>query len=103
MSGVSSQWSADFTEHTHITEIKSPSHRTNNQNYESQICHHLDRREKCRRFDLTTSLRDASTNIPGGEDADNNDDTTTHTEIEPVSHLGAQKIVDYFQVASELK
>jgi hypothetical protein len=36
--GVAIQWSADLTEHAHITEIKNPARTTNNQNYESQIC-----------------------------------------------------------------
>jgi hypothetical protein len=35
---VAIQWSADLTEHAHITEIKEPACSTNNQNYESQIC-----------------------------------------------------------------
>ena len=57
--GVPIQWSADATERCHITEIKDPSHSTNNQNYESQICHYLDRNEKCRRFDLATAIQQA--------------------------------------------
>ena len=57
--GVPIQWSADATERCHITEIKDPSHSTNNQNYESQICRYLDRNEKCRRFDLATAIQQA--------------------------------------------
>lgn len=57
--GVPMQWSADATERCNITEIKDPSHSTNNQNYESQICRYLDRNEKCRRFDLATAIRQA--------------------------------------------
>ena len=52
------QWSADVTEPAHITEIKVPSHAMNNQDYESQIMRHLDRAEKCQRFDLATALQD---------------------------------------------
>ena len=64
--GVSIQWSADVTERSHISEIKIPSRATNNQKYEAQIVRHLDRAEKCRRFDLATSLRD-----PGEQQAVN--------------------------------
>ena len=56
--GAPMQWSADVTERAHISEIKVPSRATNNQNYESQIVRHLDRAEKCRRFDLATALQD---------------------------------------------
>lgn len=57
--GVPIQWSADVTERAHISEIKHPSQSTNNQKYEAQIVRHLDREEKCRQFDLATSLRDS--------------------------------------------
>ncbi|KAG2080578.1 uncharacterized protein F5147DRAFT_749292 [Suillus discolor] len=56
--GVTMQWSADATDHAHITEIKDPARSSNNNNYDSQICRHLDRADKCRRFDLATSLLD---------------------------------------------
>ena len=52
------QWSTDVTEPAHITEIKVPSCAMNNQDYESQIMRHLDRAEKCQRFDLATALQD---------------------------------------------
>jgi hypothetical protein len=47
-SGVTSQWTADITEHAHITEIKDPARSSNNVNYDPQICRHLDRADKCR-------------------------------------------------------
>ncbi|KAJ6631893.1 hypothetical protein B0H10DRAFT_1937642 [Mycena sp. CBHHK59/15] len=56
--GVPSQWSADVTEHAHITEIKDPASNSNNQNYEQQICCHLDCRDKIARFDLATAIDD---------------------------------------------
>jgi hypothetical protein len=56
--GAPLQWSADVTEQAHITEIKIPSRATNNQQYEAQIIRHLDRAEKCQRFNLATSLQD---------------------------------------------
>ncbi|KAG2056815.1 hypothetical protein BDR06DRAFT_1005724 [Suillus hirtellus] len=57
-SGVIGQWSADITEHAHITEIKDPARSSNNNNYNTQICRHLNCAEKCRRFELATSLLD---------------------------------------------
>jgi len=42
-----------------ITEIKKPSDHSSNQAYEAQICHDLDRRERCRQFDIATVIREA--------------------------------------------
>ncbi|KAF9231293.1 hypothetical protein BU15DRAFT_68454 [Melanogaster broomeanus] len=50
------QWSADTTEHAHITLIKDPGEATNNHNYDPQICRFLDRAEKCRLFDDAVRL-----------------------------------------------
>jgi hypothetical protein len=66
--GVPMQWSADVTERCNITEIKDPSHSTNNQNYESQICRYLDRNEKCRQFDLATAIHQAQLSINPQDD-----------------------------------
>ncbi|KAG2157308.1 hypothetical protein DEU56DRAFT_750446 [Suillus clintonianus] len=52
------QWTTDSTEHAHITEIKGPACPSNNNNYNSQICHHLDHADKCHHFELATSLLD---------------------------------------------
>ncbi|KAG2087116.1 uncharacterized protein F5147DRAFT_748558 [Suillus discolor] len=68
---VSLQWTADTTEHAHITEIKSPAHLSNNNNYDPQICRHLDRADKCRHFDLAMSLLD---NVPDSGQQDPDDD-----------------------------
>jgi hypothetical protein len=57
--GANTQWSADMTEHAHITEIKIPADATNNQNYEDQICCHLDCLDKIRRFNLATTIHEA--------------------------------------------
>ncbi|KAI6021901.1 hypothetical protein BKA83DRAFT_4126600 [Pisolithus microcarpus] len=54
------QWSADTMEHAHIEVVKDPASRTNNKDYSSQICHHLDRVEKCRMFDTAVCLRGAT-------------------------------------------
>jgi hypothetical protein len=37
------QWSANLTEHTHITEVKDPARSSNNNQYDPQICRYLDR------------------------------------------------------------
>ena len=54
--GLLLQWSADTTEHAHIKVVKDPASRTNNQNYDSQICCYLDRVEKCWQFDTAVAL-----------------------------------------------
>jgi len=36
------QWTADVTEHAHVTEIKQPARSGNNQDYYAQIAQHLD-------------------------------------------------------------
>jgi hypothetical protein len=59
--GVAIQWTADTTEQCHITKIKVPSRSSNNQGYESQICRYLDREDKCRQFDLATTICNAQT------------------------------------------
>ncbi|KAF8868048.1 hypothetical protein BD779DRAFT_1684809 [Infundibulicybe gibba] len=56
LNGAPIHWSADTTEHAHITEIKDPARASNNQQYEEQICRHLDRTEKCRLFSMATSM-----------------------------------------------
>ncbi|KAI6017756.1 hypothetical protein BKA83DRAFT_4058994, partial [Pisolithus microcarpus] len=54
--GVPVQWSADMTEHAHIEVIKEPASMTNHQNYDTQICHYLDRVERCQLFKTATRL-----------------------------------------------
>jgi hypothetical protein len=78
--GVVIQWSADTTEHAHITEIKTPGRSGNNQSYNPQICRWLDRSEKHRNFALALSihelqLRTSNTTTPDQHDEDP-DDTT---------------------------
>jgi hypothetical protein len=60
-SGVAIQWSADRTEHAHITEIKTPGRSGNNRSYNPQICRYLDRSEKHRNFSLALSIQDLRT------------------------------------------
>ncbi|KAG6908908.1 hypothetical protein DXG01_002789 [Tephrocybe rancida] len=115
--GVAIQWSADHTEHAHITEIKNPSRMTNNQNYETQILRHLDRLDKVRCFDLMTAIQTAdicfsnpsSHTEDAFDDYDPDDETLTTTssllamlhETGGLSHSGRPG-VHYFQMAAAL-
>ena len=56
-SGAIIQWSADRTEHAHITKIKVPGRSGNNQDHNPQICRWLDRSEKHQNFSLALQLR----------------------------------------------
>ncbi|KAG2124666.1 hypothetical protein DEU56DRAFT_873241 [Suillus clintonianus] len=114
--GVPLQWTADTTEHAHITEIKDPARSSNNNNYDPQICRHLDRADKCRRFDLAMSLLD---NMPdskqqGSDDDDDADDDADfkadHDHDIPADLLATIKypgyshpITNYFEIAKVLQ
>ena len=116
--GIALQWSADGTERAHIEVIKNPSDFSNNRNYESQICRHLDRVEKCQRFDLFTAVCDAGVDFRANSE-DNSDcasvasdesiiETTAKLvdQIDPVSTLSGMSSpshVDYFAKAADLK
>ncbi|KAJ6577731.1 hypothetical protein B0H19DRAFT_1337416 [Mycena capillaripes] len=111
-SGVPLQWSADVTEHSHITEVKDPATNSNNQGYESQICRYLDRRDKCRNFDLATAMDSAGVDLGVGPIVDDDKDADALLDdallllnrssqllekIEPVAQLStARKKVNYF-------
>ncbi|KAH9015454.1 hypothetical protein EDB85DRAFT_1868605 [Lactarius pseudohatsudake] len=131
--GAAIQWTADTTERCHITEIKVPSRSSNKQGYESQICRYLDREEKCRQFDLATSIREAkvdfhspdnvdceypddgdgnvdglSENPEGPEELIHGINTTgdllTHIRpVAPVSGTTIRRHANYFELASCLK
>lgn len=98
-SGAVYQWSADITEHAHITEIKHPAKFGNNQKYEAQICRSLDRTDKICRFELAISLRDSS--IMDDDDENWIDDTDTNPTPASV-FIPRRKLVDYFQKADRL-
>lgn len=101
-SGAVMQWSADVTEHAHVDEIKVPARAGNNQNYYSQIARHLDRLEKCFRFDLATHIADRT-----ADDADEDDDSEDH---EPDAEKRAlaeyanpmRRNVNYFSLSTAL-
>ena len=73
-SGSLPQWSADVTERLHIVYIKEPRENTNGRDYPPQICRNLDRKEKCRLFDLATMLEGAISLEQGLVDQANNPD-----------------------------
>ncbi|KAG2153067.1 uncharacterized protein EDB93DRAFT_1239862 [Suillus bovinus] len=107
-SGVIRQWSADVTEHAHVTEIKDPARATNNHNYDPQICRHLDQAEKCRRFELATSLLDAKQTTEQLEntdiDADDaNANADTPIELSAVQQLPCRPVISYFAIARALQ
>ena len=64
-SGAVIQWSADRTEHAHITEIKVPGCSGNNQDHNPQICRWLDWSEKHQKFSLTLQLLVSDTDPTG--------------------------------------
>ncbi|KAG1786631.1 uncharacterized protein HD556DRAFT_1449582 [Suillus plorans] len=47
----------DTTGHAHISETKDPAWHTNNNDYDPQICHHLDQQEKLQHFAIATALK----------------------------------------------
>ncbi|KAF7333223.1 hypothetical protein MSAN_02429600 [Mycena sanguinolenta] len=123
-SGVPLQWSADITERAHIDLVKDPASNSNNQEHEEQITRHLDRRDKCRDFDLATAMAEAGVDfgaldfIARTAKTDNNalqeqDDDTPPlldstsqllAQIDPVSRLGgtSREITDFFLLSSLL-
>ena len=112
--GAAIQWSADITEHAHIANIKDPVRASNNQEYEAQICRYLDRKEKCRRFDLATAVREAGVNFrefnhqlhDGSSDSSDILGETSRLlrVINPVMHsIGSSRTnMDYFSLAQDL-
>ncbi|KAJ7314687.1 hypothetical protein DFH08DRAFT_716459, partial [Mycena albidolilacea] len=121
-SGVPLQWSADVTEHAHITLIKDPASNTNNQNYEPQIVRHLDRKDKLRQFNLATAMSSAGVDFrqdysdalarlqDDDDDGDGEPSRLVNSTsqlldlIDPVVRLAGtgRKKVDYFRTSSLL-
>ncbi|KAG0700786.1 hypothetical protein DFH29DRAFT_982960 [Suillus ampliporus] len=66
--GALIQWSADATEHAHVSEIKDPARQTNNNDYDPQICRHLDRQEKLQRFAIAMTLKSRILDPDEGDD-----------------------------------
>ena len=111
-SSVAIQWTADVTEHAHITEIKDPAWQSNNNNYDTQICQHLDRKEKLRHFDLATTFRqlalDAAKEATSAgtmeDDEDSDDDQESkgelvHNKLSISFPALSRPLTDYFAIA----
>lgn len=98
-SGAVMQWSADRTEHAHITEIKIPGHSGNNRSYHPQICRHLDRSEKHRNFSLALSIQELQMGAgtdPEAEDIDDSADLYGGDDDDEESLLGCPLQPDLF-------
>ncbi|KAG1881763.1 hypothetical protein C8R48DRAFT_550766, partial [Suillus tomentosus] len=106
-SGVIGQWSADVTEHAHITEVKDPARSTNNNNYDPQICRYLDRAEKCRRFELATGILDCGESVGKLEDLDPDDEDTDVDDADVqdifISATRSRPITNYFEISKLLQ
>ena len=112
--GVAMQWNADHMEHAHITKVKIPARAGNNQQYEPQIARHLNQADKCCRFDLATSVKEAGIHfgnmhsiLDSTVDTDDCINTTEDLldEITPVFDLGGtgHKPMDYFAISTPIQ
>ncbi|KAF8546867.1 hypothetical protein OG21DRAFT_1527549 [Imleria badia] len=101
-SGAIMQWTADVTEHAHVTKIKQPTRSGNNQDYYTQIAWHLNRSEKCFRFDITMHL--ASVEHKGSDDKDQADEHEPNLEALCIKHYYSptRQTANYFEMAEEL-
>lgn len=72
----------------HIHLVKTPADQMNNQNYNSQICRILDREDKCRRFDLATSIQVAGINF-GMKPIEDDEDDEEVQEDECITTMSA--------------
>ena len=102
-SGAPMQWTADVTEHAHVDEIKVPARAGNNQNYYSQIARHLDRLDKCFRFDLATYIEEHRSTDEGFIE-DFEEDHEPDTEKLSISEYNTptRPLMDYFSTSSAL-
>ena len=97
------QWTTDVMEHAHIDEVKVPAHTGNNQNYYSQIAHHLDRLDKCFQFDLATYIKEHHSTDEGFI-KDFEEDHKLDTEKLSISEYNTptHPLMDYFSTSSAL-
>ncbi|KAG9314873.1 hypothetical protein JVU11DRAFT_3973 [Chiua virens] len=102
--GAPMQWSADITEHAHVTEIKHPARAGNNQNYYAQIACHLDHSKRCFRFDLATAIASSHHHPENNNDpADDEDHEPDNEKIDSMLYYSpTRKVLDYFKVADML-
>lgn len=111
--GTAIQWSADLTEHAHITEVKTPARSTNNQSHDAQICRFLDRRDKCDRFAVAVSTcerlgaNEFTCGVKMGCEED--EEQSDHDDMEQLDgayqpDLGQSRTAtNYFAIAERLK
>lgn len=116
--GAAAQYTADITEHCHVTEVKEPACASNNQNYNIQIVQQLDHEDKWQCFNLAMSIKEAGIDFRGpvnegdsnSKDSDGenaslpkiNKSSALTSVINPVSVslFGAQrKLKNYFKKA----
>ncbi|KAG1758540.1 hypothetical protein EDD22DRAFT_956778 [Suillus occidentalis] len=105
-SGVIGQWSTNVTEHAHITEVKDPARSSNNNNYDPQVCQHLDRAEKCCRFELATGLLDFEESTEKCDDSNPDDedpDVNDADEHIPNGATWLRPITNYFEISGLLQ
>ncbi|KAG0702891.1 hypothetical protein DFH29DRAFT_804305 [Suillus ampliporus] len=79
--GALIQWSADATEHAHVSEIKEPARHTNNNDYDPQICRHLDQEDKLRRFAIAMTLKSCHPGDPNFRPEEDLEDNGEEEEI----------------------
>lgn len=103
-------WTADITERAHIDVVKIPATATNNIDFESQICWHLNRFEKCRAFSHALHLRENKSSRPKTDiDLDSSDpdledsleDNESGSFEEPTSSTALHHINDYFACSAK--
>ncbi|KAG2368012.1 hypothetical protein BDR07DRAFT_1372496 [Suillus spraguei] len=106
-SGIIGQWSADITEHAHITEVKDPARSSNNNNYNPQICQYLDHAKKCRQFELATGILDCKESAGKLEDSDPDDEDTNvnNADVQDIliSTTQSRPITNYFEISELLQ
>ncbi|KIO08002.1 hypothetical protein M404DRAFT_23247 [Pisolithus tinctorius Marx 270] len=113
---VTIQWTADVTEHAHVSEIKTPASASNINNYDPQICWYLDCTEKCRTFELMTSLYESKTHSHGcaeekslevedGSSDDGDSEISDREEVNLVSKMPGPMwpVTDYFTISVRLR
>ena len=109
--GVPMQWSADPTEHCHITEVKDPSCSGNCQDYESQICRYLNHIKKCWLFNLATAIHETGGDVSllwsdgnDGENGDNNNNEGLLRDPQQAIHSSQPtQHANYFKLANSLE
>ena len=106
-SGTIMQWTADVTEHAHITEIKHPACSGNNQDYYVQIARHLDCSDRCFRFDIATRLTSVEQGSSGEEDEDPEDLEDEHKPDSEALHIlhyysPTGTVINYFEITKEV-